>query len=619
MNDYEKEELSREETAPDQAVPGPEAAPEPEVISEPGMAQAAPEPESTPEPELTQAVPAASASGTASETGPENAAPGTLAETAPEAPQPNILEELKRIAEERAAQQAEGPKAPPSREPGSFQDGGYPPPPPPPQGRQSWQGGRYQQQYQPYPPSPPYGGPGWPTYGPNTTGWQQTPWQQPYSTGPGGKSPQQAAGYRPQETSRRERTGGPEDLDELDEMIEIDEAMDAAPVKKKKKRRGLRLLLRLTAALLVLAMVAGTGYAVYAIATGENPLSGHLVPSDEVVGGSSQGGNPVPDVVINDRPSREDRYDGTEEGALTNNAIFKKVSPSVVGIVARMGDSFYGDSSQGSGIIMSEDGYIITNAHVVEGATSYEVVLTGGESHQAQLVGADRNSDLAVLKVDETGLSAAEFGNSDQAEVGDRVCVIGNPGGLRFQNSLTVGYISALKRTINTGGYSIDCLQTDAAVNPGNSGGPLINAYGQVIGITSAKIALTDYEGICFAIPITDAMPIIRQLISDGKVTGRAMLGITAKAVQASEAEFYEIPLGLWVVTVTPGADIGAKGIREGDIITHIDDTPIYSLDACSNVLKNHSPGDTVTITVFRRESSMTDTTFKADIVLQGS
>ncbi len=268
---------------------------------------------------------------------------------------------------------------------------------------------------------------------------------------------------------------------------------------------------------------------------------------------------------------------------------------------------------------MSEDGYIITNAHLVTDRDNFEVILTDGESHRAEVVGSDRNNDLAVLKVNATGLTAAEFGNSEQTQVGERVCVIGNPGGLRFQNSLTVGYVSALNRAVYIGNYTINCIQPDAAINPGNSGGPLINAYGQVIGISSAKIALEEYEGICFAIPISEAMPILQQLISEGKVTGRAMLGITATPVKATEAEFYEIPLGLWVKGVTPGSDIARKGVREGDIITHLAGQPIYTLDACSNVLRDYAPGDTIQVTVFRREGSVTDNTFTVDVILEAS
>ena len=487
---------------------------------------------------------------------------------------------------------------------GFFQGGGYYVPP---------AGGQVPGQpggWQPYPPQPypqPWGG----QQGPNTTGWQRpapAPWQQPNTTGwapqgyrpPGGSG--QPAGYRPQGVPSQ--AGGWE------------AAGAAAPGKKKGGPR--KVLLTIVGVAAAIAVIAMAGYGIYTATTGENPLAAPPKGPSAFQGGQG-GSNQVPDVAINDKPSGGDQYDGREPGTLSNSDIFRKVSPSVVGIVAQMGDGFYGNSSQGSGIIMSEDGYIITNAHVVEGFQRYEVVLTGGESCDAELVGADRSSDLAVLKINRTGLTAAEFGDSDQVVVGERACVIGNPGGMRFQNSLTVGYISALGRTINTGGYSIDCIQTDAAINPGNSGGPLINAYGQVIGISSAKIALTDYEGICFAIPITDAMPILKQLIADGKVTGRALLGISAKAVKATEAEFYEIPLGLWVVSVSPGADIGAQGVREGDIITHVDDKPVYTLDACSTILKDFRPGDTISVTVFRRENTMTDNTFKVEIVLQGS
>lgn len=569
MNEYEKEELEQEGTA--------QAAPEPDIKPDAGPDAA---PEESPVPDAPEPEAAA--------------APGEPAEAdRPESP----------------AQPAAQPEQPPntqtpqhSQRPGYYQGGGYYAPPRDPN---PWQGGQYQP-----PPFSQFGGSGWQQYGPTTTGWQQPQWQQPNTTGWGPQRPGwQNGGYQPQH--QEEPVPG---------RWESAEPADTAPVKKK-KRGALRVLLRLVGVAAALAVVALAGYGGYVAATGDNPLQQRLEPGNSsVADGNSGSASTVPDITINDKPfGVEDQYDGTESGTLSNTAIFKKVSPSVVGVVAQLGANVYGDSNQGSGIIMSEDGYIITNAHVVEGAVSYEVVLTNGDSYPAQLVGADRNSDLAVLKVNETGLAYAEFGNSDQLEVGERACVIGNPGGLRFQNSLTVGYISAVGRTINTGGYSIDCIQTDAAINPGNSGGPLINAYGQVVGISSAKIAQTDYEGICFAIPITDAMPILKQLIADGKVTGRAMLGITAKAVKASEAEFYEIPMGLWVDTVMPGADIGAKGVREGDIITHIADTPVYSLDACTSVLKDYKPGDTVTITVFRRESSTKDNTFKVDIVLQGS
>jgi serine protease Do len=386
----------------------------------------------------------------------------------------------------------------------------------------------------------------------------------------------------------------------------------SAPPPKKKKRRVLRVLLGILLVLAGLAVLGAAGYGIFAAVTGENPLGGEKTQI------TTPGG--LPDVKLNDKPENaKDDYSGAAAGSLSNTEIFQKVSPSVVAIIARSGASVYGGQSQGTGIIMSEDGYIITNAHLVTDRDNFEVILTNGESHRAEVVGSDRNNDLAVLKVNATGLTAAEFGNSEQTQVGERVCVIGNPGGLRFQNSLTVGYVSALNRAVYIGNYTINCIQTDAAINPGNSGGPLINAFGQVIGISSAKIALEEYEGICFAIPISEAMPILQQLISEGKVTGRAMLGITATPVKATEAEFYEIPLGLWVKGVTPGSDIARKGVREGDIITHLAGQPIYTLDACSNVLRDYAPGDTIQVTVFRREGSVTDNTFTVDVILEAS
>ena len=475
--------------------------------------------------------------------------------------------------QEQPRQESAGPSQ------GFYQGQGYYSPPP---GPGPWQGGRYN----------PAGG-SWQGVAPG-----QNPWQQPYTTG--WQAPRQQ-GYQ--------RQGAAPSPD--------GEWSAAGPEKKPKKRGPLRVLLAVLGCLAALAVVTMAGYGIYAAATGENPLA--ELQGEPPQSASSQP-NSVPEVILNDKPfGADDQYDGSGNGSLSNTEIYDKVSPSVVGVISYLSGSFYGSENQGSGIIMSEDGYIITNAHVVEGGVSFEVVLTNGSSYTAQLVGSDQNSDLAVLKVDETGLTYAEFGDSDQLEVGERVCAIGNPTGLRLQSSLTVGYVSALGRTISSGGYAMDCIQTDAAINPGNSGGPLINAYGQVIGINSAKIADTDFEGIGFAIPITDAMPIIQELIANGKVTGRAMLGITAQAVSASDAEYYQIPLGLWVVSVTPGSDIGAKGVREGDIITHIQGTPIYSLEACSSILSEYAPGDTAAVTVFRRESATRDNTFTIDVVLSGS
>ena len=506
------------------------------------------------------------------------------------------------------------PDAPAPRQPSYYQGNGYYAPPQQPYyPPQPGPGGPYTTGWQqpPYPQGQPYGGaPGWQQLrnGPYTTGWQQPP-RQSWPT-QGGYDP--AGGWNPQPSYQPPRQQYQPQNPTPGRWEQPAAAAPSAAPPKKKKRRVLRVLLALLLILAGLAVLGAAGYGIYAAVSGENPLGGDRT---EV---TTPGG--LPDVGLNDKPENaKDDYSGAVAGSLSNTEIFQKVSPSVVAIIARSGASVYGGQSQGTGIIMSEDGYIITNAHLVTDRDNFEVILTDGESHRAEVVGSDRNNDLAVLKVNATGLTAAEFGNSEQTQVGERVCVIGNPGGLRFQNSLTVGYVSALNRAVYIGNYTINCIQTDAAINPGNSGGPLINAYGQVIGISSAKIALEEYEGICFAIPISEAMPILQQLISDGKVTGRAMLGITATPVKATEAEFYEIPLGLWVKGVTPGSDIARKGVREGDIITHLAGQPIYTLDACAGVLRDYAPGDTIQVTVFRREGSITDNTFTVDVILEAS
>ena len=392
------------------------------------------------------------------------------------------------------------------------------------------------------------------------------------------------------------------------------------PVKKKNK--GLRVFLAILCAI-ALVVVSGFGvYGMYVALTGDT-LQAPSGPQD--IGGAlpPSASNSVPDLSTSDKPLVS--AGGNSDGTMTNQQIFKKCSPSVVGVVGYMNSTtvFAGQASEGSGIIMTEDGYILTNAHVVsDPAISYvEVVLPDGENHRATIVGLDTQTDIAVLKVEATGLEYAEFGNSDQLEVGERVIAIGNPGGLRFASTLTVGYVSALNRTITAGdaGYSMECIQTDAAINPGNSGGALINEFGQVVGVNSAKYNDSSFEGMGFAIPINTALPIAQDLIKNGKVTGRAMLGITATVVSPSVAEYSGIPLGLQIMEVKPGTDIATKDVRVNDIITHINGSPIYSFDATASILNDYNPGDTVTITVFRRDSRGKDTTFNLDIVLTGS
>ena len=278
-------------------------------------------------------------------------------------------------------------------------------------------------------------------------------------------------------------------------------------------------------------------------------------------------------------------------------------------------DSGVSPTSEGSGIIATSDGYIITNAHVVEGADSLKVITSDNQVYEAELIGSDTMTDFAVIKVDATGLTAAEFGSSDDLQVADPVIAIGNPGGL--SSTVTVGYVSALDRPVTSSdtGYTMNCIQTDAAINPGNSGGALVNMYGQVIGINSSKIVAEGYEGLGFAIPIDTAQPVINDLKEYGYVKDRAMLGISGQYLDDWSANFYSLPSGMYVADVT-NTSVTEAGIRKGDVITQIDDTDITSANTISNYIMDKKPGDTVTLSVTR---GLTGETFTCEVTLTES
>lgn len=331
-------------------------------------------------------------------------------------------------------------------------------------------------------------------------------------------------------------------------------------------------------------------------------------------------------LVDNNQPA------STVSGELTPQEVAKKVIPSVVCIQnyqrsnnnsmfffgggAQSGDA--GDevspASEGSGIIATSDGYIITNAHVVEGASSLKVILSDGTSYEAQLVGSDSITDLAVIKIDATGLQAAEFGSSGDLEVGDSVMAIGNPGGLELSSSVTQGIVSALNRQITNSetGYTMDCIQTDTAINPGNSGGALVNMYGQVVGINSSKIVAEGYEGLGFAIPIDDAQSVISNLKEYGYVKDRAVLGITGQYLDSMSARFYGLTSGMYVASIS-NESVSNAGITQGCIITKIDDTNITSSSTITSYVSKLKPGDKVTLTVV---NDLTGRTFTADVTL---
>ena len=308
------------------------------------------------------------------------------------------------------------------------------------------------------------------------------------------------------------------------------------------------------------------------------------------------------------------------EDVLTSQQVAQKLIPSVVCVqnyqITQQGGFFffgYGGYSQndeaslspageGFGIIISKDGYIVTNQHVVDSATSLKVVTSDGLTYEAELIGEDTQTDLAVIKVTtDDELTPADFGSSEDLQVADEVMAIGNPGGLQLNSSVTFGHISALNREVTNGdtGYSMKCIQTDAAINPGNSGGALVDKNGHVVGINSSKIVATGYEGLGFAIPADTAQPIVSDLIEYGYVKDRAMPGFYGQYVDRLTAGFYGMNAGYYVTQLI--TDTAAEsGLRRGDMITAIDDTQITSGSTIAAYIANKKPGDTVTLTVDR-------------------
>lgn len=283
-------------------------------------------------------------------------------------------------------------------------------------------------------------------------------------------------------------------------------------------------------------------------------------------------------------------------GTLTIPEIAEKMKNSVVGIST---ESMYGTAT-GTGIIYSADGTIITNAHVISGGRNITVTMPDGTTYDAAVVGSDAKSDLAVIKITAKDLAAAAFGNSNNLVVGETAVAIGNPLGLEFAGSVTAGVISALNREVDVDGRYMTMIQTDAAINPGNSGGPLLNNKGEVVGINSVKVSSAEAEGLGFAIPISDALPIIQELISEGHVTGRPSIGISGEELSEQAAAYYNVPQGFLVRTVTSGSGAEAGGLQAGDIITAFNGVTVKTLSELNREKDRCKAGDTVTMKVYR-------------------
>ena len=293
-------------------------------------------------------------------------------------------------------------------------------------------------------------------------------------------------------------------------------------------------------------------------------------------------------------PASEDEADG----ALSLQEIYKKCIGSVVSITA----SAQSGKSSGTGIVLSADGYLITNHHVIENAQVIAVQTSDDRQFQASIIGSDEASDLAVLKVEADDLQPAEFGDSDKLAVGDRVVAIGDPLGAQLRGTMTSGIVSAINRDLEVNDRTMTLIQTDAALNNGNSGGPLINCYGQVIGINTMKLRSyysTTAEGLGFAIPMAVAKPILEELMENGYVAGRPAIGISYDTLPLAFRIYYNLPEGVYISAVYDGSDAQAKGVTAGDIITAVNGTRVTSIDELNRVKNQFTAGDSITLTLY--------------------
>ncbi len=410
----------------------------------------------------------------------------------------------------------------------------------------------------------------------------------------------------------------------IEEIEEANGANTSSPKKRKK-----RIALKIAASLMAMTIVSAGSIGVYRqfaetpknSVTSENNFNSENNISAETVS------------MLKTAQSDGDVLSGEE--------IVEKVMPSVVGIESTFSmpeqqkngrNGFFGFGfdfgneqvqqepvGTGTGVIITEDGYIVTNAHVIYdsqngyGLASAIKVLLGEDTYEAEVIGYDTDCDLAVLKVDEKNLTAAEFGSSDDLKLGETVIAIGNPLGFDLMNTVTRGCVSGLNRNITINDKSMNLIQTDAAINSGNSGGPLINKYGQVIGINSSKMSSSYYgeasiEGIGFAIPSDEVSKIVDDIMNFGYVTGKPQLGISCQAVTETISQMYNMPMGVYVVDVTENSAAAKAGLKKGDIITAVDGTEVTTSEELTAQKNLHSAGDEIELTFIRNGEEMTAT-----------
>lgn len=384
-------------------------------------------------------------------------------------------------------------------------------------------------------------------------------------------------------------------------------AVEKAKKEKKEKqessfRRGRMVLAFLCVILATSIITSAVSYSVWDYYAKRDNNNDGFFSSEDISEDVSDSNGTASENLVNSQ-------DSAARAKLTASQVNKKVSPSVVfiGITATTTDFFGQDQTQsgsGSGVIITSDGYIMTNFHVVDGSEAITVKLNDGKPYTAKLVGKDAQTDLAVIKIDAKNLKAATFGDSSKLEVGDTALAIGNPLGTE-NGSLTVGVISALNRVIAIENFSMNLIQTDAAVNPGNSGGALANIYGEVIGIVNAKTSAVGIEGLGYAIPINEAKTVVNLLRTKGYVP-RVVIGISIEDITKEIADKYGLPVGVYIESVTKGSPADKAGIKPRDVIIAIDGKPVSTSAELAAVRDKHKAGDVLNVRIVRQSKEMT-------------
>lgn len=401
---------------------------------------------------------------------------------------------------------------------------------------------------------------------------------------------------------------------------EIEEAGGSPSPKKPKKHTAMKI----TASLMAMVLVSAGSIGVYK-QVAESPSQTTNITAE----------NSASENVIKADAMGLITTENSVSSVLTTEEAVNKVLPSVVGIeskftmVSNNNNYFFGFNNgqstetsvgTGTGVIITDNGYIVTNAHVIYDsqygaglASDISVLLNDDKSYDAEVIGYDTDCDLAVLKINAENLNPAELGNSENLKLGESVIAIGNPLGFELMNTVTSGIVSGLNRNITINDKSMNLIQTDAAINSGNSGGPLINKYGQVIGINSSKMSNTygsgaSIEGIGFAIPSNEVSAIVDDIMKYGYVTGKPQLGISCQDVSETVSQMYNMPIGVYVVEVSEGSAAENAGLKSGDIITAVDGVEITTSEELNAQKNLHSAGDKIKITYMRNGEEYTAT-----------